>query len=112
MKYEYNGNLLENDRINLVATEIIDKYPFITMEKAQQAAMLEGRISSSKTTTDEINRLYNIMLVSCDDRNNVLIVFNDFLKLLNKNSDYINLADGIYKYLKGSFEFPILSDYI
>ena len=64
MMFEYNGNLLEVDRINLVAKEITDKYPQISIEKAKEAAMLEGKISSNKTVNDELNRLYNIMLVN------------------------------------------------
>ena len=38
MRFEYNGNLLEEDRIHLVAKEIIDKDPQISIEKAQKAA--------------------------------------------------------------------------
>ena len=40
MKFEYNGNLLEEDRINLVVREIIDKYPQISVEKAKDAAIM------------------------------------------------------------------------
>ena len=63
MDFEYNGNLLEDDRINLVANEIVNKYSQISFEKAKEVAMLEGKISNSKTVNDELNRLYNIMLV-------------------------------------------------
>ena len=65
MNFEYNGHLLENDRIALVAKEIVDYYPQISIEKAKEAAMLEGKISSKKTIDDEFNRLYNLMLVNC-----------------------------------------------
>ena len=68
MDYEYNGNLLEEDRINLVANEIINKYSQISLEKAKEAAMLEGKISNTKTVNDELNRLYNIMLVNSDNK--------------------------------------------
>ena len=30
MHFEYNGNLLEDDRINLVANEIVNKYSQIS----------------------------------------------------------------------------------
>ena len=33
MDFEYNGNLLEDDRINLVANEIVNKYALINNEK-------------------------------------------------------------------------------
>ena len=69
MKYEYNGNLLEEERIEQVANEIVDKYPQVTKEKAKEAAMLEGRIADDLTIDDKLNRLYNIMLVNKDDFN-------------------------------------------
>lgn len=116
MKFEYNGNLLEDERIALVAKEIIDSYPQISIEKAKEAAMLEGRISLEKTSNDELNRLYNIMLVNCDNKHIVSLVYKDFLNLLNsnkieENNNYINLIEGINDYLQDKAEFPFLSDY-
>lgn len=116
MKFEYNGNLLETDRINLVAKEIIHKYPQITIEKAQEAAMLEGKISSEKTIYDELNRLYNIMLVNRESEDIVILVYKDFLTLLMKknmieDNNYICLAEGINNYLKNYADFPFLSDF-
>lgn len=99
MDFEYNGNLLEDDRINLVANEIVNKYSQISLEKAREAAMLEGKISDYKTINDELNRLYNIMLVNSDNKEIVIIVYKDYLEVL-KNSNieegrnnYINLVD-------------------
>ena len=122
MNYEYNGNLLEEDRIELVANEIINKYSMISLDKAKQAATLEGKISSHKTTDDELNRLYNIMLVNSDDKEIVSIIYKDFLETLKScviNSKqietdkriYINLVDGINSYFKNNTEFPLFSDY-
>ena len=117
MDFEYNGNLLEDDRINLVANEIVNKYSQISLEKAREAAMLEGKISDYKTINDELNRLYNIMLVNSDNKEIVIIVYKDYLGVL-KNSNieegrnnYINLVDGINAYLQNYAEFPLLSDY-
>lgn len=117
MDFEYNGNLLEDDRINLVANEIINKYSQISLEKSKEAAMLEGKISNPKTVNDELNRLYNIMLVNSDNKEIVTIVYKDFLEVL-KNSNieedrnnYINLVDEINAYLQNNAEFPFLSDY-
>lgn len=117
MNFEYNGNLLEDDRINLVADEIVNKYSQISHEKAREAAMLEGKISDYKTINDELNRLYNIMLVNSDNKEIVTMVYKDFLEVL-KNSNieedrnnYINLVDGINAYLQNNAEFPFLSDY-
>lgn len=117
MMFEYNGNLLEDERINLVANEIINMYPQISVEKAKEAATLEGKISNSKTINDELNRLYNIMLVNCDSKYIVSLVYKDFLNLLNNIDDeedtnvYINLANGINDYLHNYNDFPFLSDY-
>lgn len=116
MKFEYNGNLLEDERINLVANEIINKYPQVSMEKAKDAAMLEGKISSNKTVNDELNRLYNIMLVNCNNKNLVSLVYRDFLNILKnnhlgENTNYIYLVEGINNYLQNYAEFPFLSDY-
>lgn len=116
MNFEYNGNLLEEDRINLVAKEITDKYPQIDIEKAKEAAMLEGRISTNKTINDELNRLYNIMLINCDNKKIVSIVYKDFLPLLKdkKNPDihnFIYLAIRINNYLENYEEFPLLNEF-
>lgn len=115
MIFEYNGNLLEEDRINLVVKEITSKYPQISIENAKEAAMLEGKISSNKTVDDELNRLYNIMLVNSENKNIVTLIYKDFLKLLKENNvednNYIYLAEGINNYLQNYAEFPFLSDY-
>lgn len=115
MIFEYNGNLLEEDRINLVVKEITSKYPQISIGKAKEAAMLEGKISSNKTVDDELNRLYNIMLVNSENKNIVTLIYKDFLKLLKENNvednNYIYLAEGINNYLQNYAEFPFLSDY-
>lgn len=116
MNFEYNGNLLEEDRINLVANEIINKYSQISFEKAKEAAMLEGKISDYKTANDELNRLYNIMLVNSDNKEIVAIVYKDFLEVLKNTNiedinNYINLVNGINSYLQNYTEFPFLNDY-
>ena len=113
MDFAYNGNLLEGDRIDLVANEIVNKYPQISLEKAKEAAMLEGKISNTKTVDDELNRLYNIMLVNSDDKEIVAIVYIDFLEVLKKSAiekdsdNYIKLVDGINAYLHSNADFPV-----
>lgn len=117
MKFEYNGNLLEDERINLVANEIITNYPQVSIEKAREAAMLEGKISTTKTVNDELNRLYNIMLVNSDNKSIVSLIYKDFLNLLNTIDEeddniYINLANGINDYFQNYNDFPYLSDFL
>lgn len=117
MEYEYNGNLFDDERIVLVAKEILEKYPMVSREKALEAAMLEGKISSKKTNEDELCRLYNIMLVNSDDKSLVKEVLKDFSNVAidcykkGIKSDYLKLLDGIFDYLKGYIEFPFLCDY-
>lgn len=116
MNFEYNGNLLESDRIKLVVKEIITKYPIISIEKAEEAAMLEGRISSNITQEEKLKRLYNIMLVNSDNKNTVSIIYNDFLSILSNSNDrenniYNTIAEEINNYLKNDNDFPFISDY-
>ena len=116
MNFEYNGNLLENDRIILVVKEIVDYYPQISLEKAREAAMLEGKISSEKAVDDEINRLYNLMLVNSDNKNIVSQIYNDFLNLMKNNEttenhSYIFLVKEIGNFLQDKAEFPLLEDF-
>lgn len=118
MRFEYNGNLLEKDRINLVAKEIVEEYPNINIEKAKCAAMVEGKISSNKTAIDILNRLYNIMLVNQEDKEIVLNVFKDFMNVIKNNTlddnidIYISLSEAINDYLQNYSDFPIISDYV
>lgn len=117
MKFEYNGNLLEEDRIDLVASEIKEKYSQISREKAKEAAMLEGKISHKKTLIDELNRLYNIMFVTKDEKNIFLIVYSDFLNILNNTefnettNKYYLIAEQISNYLQKEADFPYASDF-
>lgn len=117
MEFEYNGNLLEEERINLVATEILQKYPEVDTNRAMEAALLEGRISGRVTINERLNRLYNIMLVNRDNKGIVAKVFTDFKNLLlgrsidEYDSIYIRLCDGIISYLKDLSSFPFISDY-
>ena len=115
MEFEYNGNLLEEDRIDLVSKEIIDKYPMISIEKAKEAAMLERKISTQKNMLDELNRLYNIMLTNSESKVIVSLVYKDFLKVINDNNAqstiYYSMIEQINDYIMGYSEFPIISDY-
>ena len=114
MKFEYNGNLLEEDRIKLVAHEIVNKYPQISYDKAEEAAILEGRISSPVTISDQLNRLYIIMLANKNNKNIVFTVFKDYLYILNCNLDnediniYINIIDKINNFLNNKSDFPFI----
>ena len=117
MKYEYNGNLLEEDRINLVSKEIMERYPNINISLARQVAMLEGKISTEKTTEMEFNRLYNILLLSNHNPISMKLVYADLISLIenNKQDPKINYYHAvlleIYNYLQGQRDFPLLEEF-
>ncbi len=114
MNYEYNGNLEENERINQVSQEITSKYPFISLDKAIKASALEGKIDKEVTIIDKLNRLYNIMLVSSNNKDIVMLVFKDYLDLLKNNNidnKYYYLSQSINEYLSNYSDFPIISDF-
>ncbi len=92
MKYEYNGNLLEDERINLVANEIISAYPQISFDNAKEAAMLEGKISTDKNFEMEFNRLYNIITIMKNDKNIVRIIYKDLVNLLVSNKEHEKIS--------------------
>ena len=116
MDFEYNGNLLEEDRINLVANEIVNKYPQVSFENAKEAAMLEGKIDKYNSLSNVLTRLYNIMLVNSDNRELVSIVYKDYLETVRDNGvpddenkdNYIDIINGIADYLTNYAKFPII----
>ena len=120
MQYEYNGNLLEEDRINLVAKEIITTYPEIPIDKAKESAMLEGRISIDCNLEMVFTRLYNIMLIMSNDKSIVKKVYLDLFNILNVNVNqndekidyYYQVLEEIYNFLNCERTFPSLDEFI
>lgn len=116
MKYEYNGNLVENDRIYNVVEDIINYYPSISVNEANEIALLEGRISEDKNLDMQFNRLYNIMLVMQDNKNIVKVVARDLIDILNDNKNdynikyYYNIAYQILRYLSNERGFPYIDE--
>ncbi len=115
MKYEYNGNLLEEDRVLLVAKEIMSKYPEITFLQAQMTARLEGYISDNVTPDDKLNRLYNIMLINQNDKKLISKVYQDYIGILKtelnkiKNYKYITISNMLKDYIDGYTSFPFVN---
>ena len=116
MKYEYNGNLLEDERVDLVSKEITSKYSEINLDEARQIAMLEGRISTNPNLEIVFTRLYNIMLIMSYNKEFVKKVYNDLINVLKVNSndekfvDYYNVSLEIANYLDNKREFPFLEE--
>ena len=68
MEYNYNGNLLVEDRINEVAKDIQKEYPEINYELAKSIATLEAPITTEVTDEMRFRRLYNILLFTQNDK--------------------------------------------
>lgn len=119
MQYEYNGNLLEEDRINLVANEITTAYPEISVDKAKEIAMLEGKITTNCNLEMVFTRLYNIMLIMSNDKSIVKKVYLDLFNILNVNVNqndgkidyYYQVLEEIYYFLNSEKTFPLLDEF-
>ena len=117
MKYEYNGHLLDKERVNLAAQEIILKYPKINYGKALDIASLEGSISTEPNLEMEFGRLYNIMLVMQDNEEVVKEVFIDLAEVINKYKDdnnlkyYYDISKEIVRFIKKERSFPYLEEF-
>ena len=117
MQYEYNGNLLEEDRISLVVNEIVTAYPEIPIDKAKEIAMLEGKISTAGNLEMVFTRLYNIMLIMSNDKSIVKKVYLDLFNILNANQNdgkidyYYQVLEKIYYFLNSEKTFPLLDEF-
>ena len=117
MKYEYNGHLLEEERVNLVAQEITNKYPEISYGKAKDIARLEDSISTNPNLKIEFNRLYNIIVVMQDDLSMVKKVFVDLIEVINKYKRdkeleyYYDIAKELMGFIKKERPFPYLEEF-
>lgn len=117
MKYEYNGHLLEEERVNLVAQEITNKYPKISYGKAKDIARLEDSISSEPSLKMEFNRLYNIIVVMQDDLGIVKKIFIDLTEVINKYKDdtnlkyYYDIMKELMGFIKKERLFPYLEEF-
>ena len=111
MQYEYNGNLLEEDRVLLVAKEIMSKYPELNFLQAQMTARLEGYISDKVTPDDKLN----IMLINQNDKKLISKVYRDYTDILKselnqiKNYKYITISNMLKDYIDGYTSFPFVN---
>lgn len=116
MKYQYNGHLLEEERIELVATEIMMKYPEINRRDAEKIAALEGSISTNCNFDMIFSRLYHIMLIMNQKKEIVRNVYQDLLSYLKESpvTDkfyfYQQVVIEIYRFLTDEREFPLLEE--
>ena len=117
MNYQYNGHLSEEERIEVVATEIVKQYPEINDREAKKIAALEGSISTNCNFDMIFTRLYHIMLIMNQDKKIVRKVYKDLLFCLkeNQSTDKIDVYEQtiieIYRFLMNEREFPLLEEY-
>ncbi len=117
MKFEYNGNKSEDERIREVSLDIRRKYPKVSIDKAKEIAMLEGYISEEYNMQMNFNRLYNIMLVTSDNIDIVKNVYLDLVALLSNNREdekieyYYDVTLEISKFLNSERNFPFLDEF-
>ena len=117
MNFEYNGNLLEDERIEKVAQDIRKQYPEISLQQARNIAMLEGPISTPCDLPMFFERYYHIMLIMKDEKELVKKVFDDLILVLERNREhpkiehYKTVLIEILSYLNGLREFPYLKEF-
>ncbi len=116
MNYQYNGHLSEEERIELIATEIVKQYPEINDREAQKIAALEGSISTPCNFDMIFIRLYHIMLIMNQEKEIVRKVYQDLLSYLmespltDKFYFYQQVIIEIYRFLTDEREFPLLEE--
>lgn len=111
MNYDYNGNLLFAERINVVADEIIKKYPEIKREEAIFIATLEPPITTEVTYEIKFRRLFNIMFVKQNDKYLKNKVFWDITNLYKniygQNYQIDHLMDKLADHMLNGSIFPL-----
>ena len=116
MNYQYNGHLSEEERIEVVATEIVKQYPEINDREAKKIAALEGSISTPCNFDMIFSRLYHIMLIMNQEKEIVRKVYRDLLSCLKESpvTDkfyfYQQVVIEIYQFLMDEREFPLLEE--
>lgn len=119
MKFEYNGNLEEYERVNVVANEIIEIYPNINLDYAMVIASLEEPITMVPNAIIKFKRLYNILFVMQNNSDIFKLVLND---IKNMYIQYIKeekieplvdiIMSEILNYVDGErYDFPIISEF-
>ena len=115
MKFEYNANLILEERAELVAKEILEKYPLISYDDAYFAAMHLMPIDDKITNADKFDRYYFILRTIGRNNAEFLNVLTDAYNLYREgfeNKNYNNIIEEIIGYaLSGVTSFPELVSY-
>ena len=84
MKFEYNANLVFDERVQMVVNEIKNSYPNITDEDAYAVAVLDSPIDDKSTNDDKFFRYYLIMRILGKNNSEFMNVFKDMYELFNR----------------------------
>ena len=110
MKYEYNGNLLFEDRLDAVAKDILLEYPTIPFNIAKYIAAMEIPITTEVTDEMRFRRLYNILYVCRNKKEIKVKLFNQLIhtyqNIYGRYSDIDHLMDKIMYYMVNGGIFP------
>ena len=111
MRFEENSNCTLEERIKLVAKEIVDAYPEVSLEYAKTIAMHDEPISEPVTNDMKFIRYYYMMMFLKDLRYNMYI---ELYRLYNEglnNKKLSMLMEEIDNYmLEKRKDFPIISE--
>lgn len=111
MKYEYNGHLTLEERINNISQEIIKTYPEIDTKTAETIATIEHPITTEPSYLNHFARLYNILFIV--QKNKVLFnnIFKDLIKTYqkyiqnNKNEKIDTIMLEIFAYVNNKTQY-------
>lgn len=109
MKYNYNGNLTNQERINEVALDIINYNPDITMKEALVIATLEPPITTEVDDSIKFRRLFNILFIKRDYKNFIKTIAE--INKLDKNNVTIqNALIKLSEYANNKTNFPYYNE--
>lgn len=120
MKFDYNGNLEENKRIEQVSNEIMEYYPEITSGNAMLIALIEEPITTEVNNIIYFKRLFNILYIIHQDKTIFDKVYKDLLDIYNSykkdgciEDDKIDsMMNQVNNYANGKrMDFPSISEF-
>lgn len=115
MKFEYNSDCTFEERVELVTKEIMEEYPNISLECAQNAAVIDDPIDDKINNNHIFKRYYNVLL-TLDKKDPIFNqVCNDLLRIYQSgisDNKLICLMDELMKYVNNRRStMPLLSEF-
>ena len=110
MKYEYNGHLLFEERLENVAKDILLEYPTIPFRIAKYIAAMEIPITTEVTDEMKFRRTYNILYVCRNKKELKVKLFNKLIhtyqKIYGRYPDIDHLMEKMMNYMINGGLFP------